>query len=416
MKELVQSLRRRCRLPRVVSNLTPRLRLKPLRFAAAGALAVAFMSIAPCISQASPITYYASRTAFNQAHPGLAVETFSAAKFTGTCYPGSVYCYGFQPSPLNRLTNHAFFSANSILAGITVTTLLPETVGNQNLIVLNNAAVKTGGTKSVGTNNFGDTLVLKFAPGVLAVAADIFACCEDKSPPIPTDAGSFTVSFYNGTTLLDSHTFSETAGAFGFFGVSSTTPITSIQILYTSNEAVTGVDNIAFGPPAPNVVQNPGFENPTNTWQNTSCNYMALRAGSTTIPGWTVSSTTIAEIVWGKTLTCDDHTAAGGTFFVDLTGFGADSPNGAVQQTLKNLTVGHQYGLSLDVVTDNLPPIVSIAGTAVALTKGTTFKRGTDFWTIYTGSFLAPSVNPVLKIQNHGTDVGFVDTVIIKAQ
>lgn len=378
-------------------------------------VAIALLSIAPSICQASPITHYPNRAAFNAAKPGLPVEGFSAARFTGNCYPGSVYCAGFQPSPLNRSTNHAFFSANTILPGITITTLLSETQGNENLIVLNNGAVKNGGTKSVGTNNFGDTLVLKFSPGVLAVAADIFACCEDTSPPVPTDAGDFTVRFYNGTTLIDSITVSEAAGGFGFFGVSSTVPITSIQILYTSNEAVTGVDNVAFGSAAANVVKNGSFEN-INTWQNTSCNYMALMPGSTKIPNWTVTSTTIKEIVWGKTVTCDDHTAAAGTFFLDLTGFGSDSPNGAVLQTLSNLTISHQYSLSLDAISDLNPPLVSINGSVVALTASGTFTRGSDTWTIYKGNFLAPSTNPVLNIQNRGIQVGFVDNVSIKAQ
>lgn len=415
MEGLVQSSHRGREPRRRVSKTMPHLTLR--RSAVAAMLAIALLSIAPSICQASPITYYPNRAAFNAAKPGLPVEGFSAARFSGNCYPGSVYCYGFQPSPLNRSTNHAFFSANTILPGITITTLLSETQGNQNLLVLNNGAVKTGGTKSVGTNIFGDTLVLKFSPGVLAVAADLLACCEDTSPPVPTDAGDFTVRFYNGTTLLDSRTFSEAAGAFGFLGVSSTVPISSIQILYNSNEAVTGVDNVAFGSaPAPNVVRNGSFENAMNTWQNTSCNYMALMAGSTTIPNWTVTATTINEIVWGKTVTCDGHTAAAGTFFLDLTGFGSVSPNGTVQQTLSNLTISHQYSLSLDAISDHNPPLVSINGSVVALTASGKFTRGNDSWTIYKGSFLAPSTNPVLKIQNRGIQVGFVDNVSIKAQ
>jgi hypothetical protein len=386
------------------------------RSAAAAMVAIALLGITPCISQASPITYYSNRAAFNAAKPGLPVEGFSAARFSGNCYPQSEYCAGFQPTPLNSSTHYAFFSANTILPGVTITALLPTGQESQNLTVFNDGAVKTGGTKSVGTGNFGDTLVLKFSPGVLAVAADIFACCENASPPVLTDAGDFTVSFYNGTTLLDSKTFSEAAGGFGFFGVSSTVPITSIQILYTSNEAVTGVDNVAFGPPSPNVVRNPSFENTMNTWQNSSCNYMALNAGSTKIPNWTVALTTINEIVWGKTVTCDGHTAAAGSFFLDLTGFGSDSPNGTVQQTLSNLTISHKYSLSLDAISDHNPPLVSINGSVVAITASGTFSRGSDIWTIYKGSFLAPSTNPVLKIQNQGIDVGFVDNVSIKAQ
>ena len=411
----MEGLDRRCEPRRRVSKTMPHLTLR--RSAVAAMVAIALLSIASSICQASPITYYPNRAAFNAAKPGLPVEGFSAARFTGNCYPGSVYCAGFQPTPLNSSTNYAFFAANTILPGVTITALLPNGRESQNLTVFNNRAVQTGGTKSVGTGNFGDTLVLKFSPGVLAVAADIFACCEDTSPPVLTDGGDFTVSFYNGTTLLDSKTFSEAAGGFGFFGVSSTVPITSIQILYNSNEAVTGVDNVAFGSaPAPNVVRNGSFENTMNTWQNTSCNYMALMAGSTRIPNWTVTLTTINEIVWGKTVTCDGHTAAAGTFFLDLTGFGSVSPNGTVRQTLSNLTISHPYSLSLDAISDHNPPLVSINGIVVVLTPSGTVKRGSDIWTIYKGSFSAPSTNPVLKIQNQGIRVGFVDNVSIKAQ
>jgi hypothetical protein len=417
MADLIQCLHNsfasRCR----VSKTTLLSTLRLWRSTAAAVIAIALLSIAPHICQAATITYYANRAAFNAAKPGLPVERFSAATFTGNCFPGSPYCAGFQASPLNRSTHYAFFSANTILPGITITTLLPESQGNQNLIVLNNGAAKTGGTKSVGTNYFGDTLVVKFSPGVLAVAADIFACCQDTSPPVLTDAGSFTVTFYNGATQLGSRTFSEVAGAFAFFGVSSTVPITSVRILYDSDEAVTGIDNVAFGSaPAPNVVLNPSFENTTSTWVNTSCNYMALAAGSTKIPNWTVSSTTKNDITWGKTLTCDGHTAAVGTFFLDLTGLGSVSPNGTVQQTLSNLTISHQYSLSLDAISDHSPPLVTINGTAVALTASGTVTRGSDIWKIYTGSFVAPSTNPVLKIQNQGINIGFVDNVSIKAQ
>jgi len=105
-----------------------------------------------------------------------------------------------------------------------------------------------------------------------------------------------------------------------------------------------------------------------------------------------------------------------GTFFLDLTGLGSVSPNGTVQQTLSNLTISHQYSLSLDAISDHSPPLVTINGTAVALTASGTVTRGSDIWKIYTGSFVAPSTNPVLKIQNQGIQVGFVDNVSIKAQ
>ena len=143
---------------------------------------------------------------------------------------------------------------------------------------------------------------------------------------------------------------------------------------------------------------------------------MSLKANSAQIPWWTVTSSTINEIVWGKTLTCDGHTAAAGTYFVDLTGYGSDSPNGAVQQTLNNLTTGHGYNVSLDVIDDNLPPLVTVDGAGVTLTKGSTITKGSDVWTIYKGSFTAQSANPVLTIQNQGVQLEFVDNVVVTAK
>ncbi len=86
-------------------------------------------------------------------------------------------------------------------------------------------------------------------------------------------------------------------------------------------------------------VINGSLEDTNGTWVNTNANYMALTAGSTAIAGWTVAPGTVNEIVWGKTPTGDNppQSAADGLFFVDLTGFGSDSPNGAIQQSL-NIT------------------------------------------------------------------------------
>jgi len=166
----------------------------------------------------------------------------------------------------------------------------------------------------------------------------------------------------------------------------------------------------------PNLVRNGSFENPKNTWMDTTCNYMSLLAGAATIPGWTVTGSTVNEIVWAMTPTCDGHTAAAGTFFLDLTGFGSDSPNGAVQQMLKNLTVGQVYTFTMDIITDSAPPTVTVDGSIITLTAGKAFKRGTDLWTPEKGTFTAESANPLLLIQNGGVQIGFLDNVAVKAQ
>jgi hypothetical protein len=169
---------------------------------------------------------------------------------------------------------------------------------------------------------------------------------------------------------------------------------------------------------ARNLVRNGSFENPKGTWVDTTCGYMSVFAGSGAIPGWTVASATINEIVWAKTPTCDNNTAANRTFFLDLTGYRADSPNGAVQQTLHNLTIGRSYTFSVDVISDGMLPLVTIDTVAITLTAGTPFTKGADTWTPEKGVFTAQSAAPVLTIQNQqpGQQINFIDNVIVKAR
>jgi hypothetical protein len=167
-----------------------------------------------------------------------------------------------------------------------------------------------------------------------------------------------------------------------------------------------------------NFVQNGSFENRKNTWIDKTCNYMSLSAGSTAIPGWTVTTSTTNEIVWAMTPTCDSHTAATGTFFLDLTGFGGDSPFGGVQQTMHHLTVGHHYALSLDVEINGLLPLVTVGHMPISLTAGKPFKKGSDTWTPERGTFMAQSANELLTIENQqsGQQIDFIDNVIVKAE
>jgi hypothetical protein len=195
-----------------------------------------------------------------------------------------------------------------------------------------------------------------------------------------------------------------------------TTTLTCIVILIAAAFANIGAQDTDSIVTNPNLVRNSSFENPKRTWIDTRCNYMALAAGSTAIPQWTVSTSTVNEIVWAMTPTCDAHTAAGGTFFLDLTGFGGDSPNGTVQQRLQKLIVGHTYNFSMYVITDSRPPLVTVDGVPVTLTAGKPIKKGSDIWTPQNGTFTAESVNPVLMIQNQAIQIEFVDRVVVRAQ
>lgn len=190
-------------------------------------------TIAPVCSHGASVVFYATRPSFNTAEPGLPVEGFNNAAVAS----GSIL---LQQSPISSATNDSVFSTGSILTGLTISNLNPA--NTPGLIVYGDGAI-FGGTKSVGTNWFGDALVLTFVPGVLAVGTDVFAATS----PGQTLAGDFVENVYHGSTLLGSTTFSEAKGGFGFMGVSSTSQITSISLLYTTNDATTFADNIAFG-------------------------------------------------------------------------------------------------------------------------------------------------------------------------
>jgi Glucodextranase, domain B len=164
-----------------------------------------------------------------------------------------------------------------------------------------------------------------------------------------------------------------------------------------------------------NLVQNGSLEDLNNAFVNTTANYMSLSAGATTIANWTVAPGTIGTIVWGKSPTADNHTASNGSFFVDLTGFGSNSPNGALQQQLQNLIVGQQYAFSMDTEVVGQLPVVTVGGIAVALSPGAAFTAGSDIWTPQTGSFIANATNPVLTIANQspGQQITFIDNIAI---
>jgi RHS repeat-associated protein len=148
-----------------------------------------------------------------------------------------------------------------------------------------------------------------------------------------------------------------------------------------------------------NLVQNGSLEDLSGFFVNTESNYMALYAGATTIAGWTVTPSTLNEIVWAQSPTGDTQYAADGTYFVNLTGFGADSPNGAISQQLQ-LISGQQYTFSMDTLVDTTQPAVTIGSMTVALSAGQPFQVYTDLWVPQTGTFVADSANPVLTIAN----------------
>ena len=186
--------------------------------------AAGFATSASGVSAALPLTYYPSRAAFNAAEPGLPLEVFQPIN-----WPAVI------PAPLSSTTNNGDFVPGSILPGIDIS--------NKN--TQSKATGLYADSSSVACNWFADPMILSFSPAVSAVGADFFASSGGSSW-----AGSFTAVIYNGTATLGVATFSEGAGQTTFFGLTSTLPVTSIEISFhptTDVDWAPHVENIAFG-------------------------------------------------------------------------------------------------------------------------------------------------------------------------
>ena len=174
----------------------------------------------------------------------------------------------------------------------------------------------------------------------------------------------------------------------------------------------------ASGTSAANIVKNGSLEDLKGKFADTRCNYMALHARSRAIAKWTVPPGTTGELAWGKR-TCDGYSAAKGAFFLDLTGFGADSTNGAIRQTLRTRP-GRHYRFSIDVCTCNDGSLaVKVGKKTLSLSPGHPFVVGSASWTPMTARFSGPrNIRPALKIKNvtPGAQIIVIDHVVIEGQ
>lgn len=169
---------------------------------------------------------------------------------------------------------------------------------------------------------------------------------------------------------------------------------------------------------ASNIVLNGSLENLNGSFASGACGYMALGAGSTAIPNWTVNTSTIGQLVWGASPTCDGFSASEGGFFADLSGFGSDSPNGTLEQQLAT-GIGQTYFFSIDLATANSGGVSVVVGAdLLTLSAGSPFLVGGTSWTPYTGSFIAAMSSPLLSIANTSgnASIVFVDNVSITTQ
>ncbi len=160
-------------------------------------------------------------------------------------------------------------------------------------------------------------------------------------------------------------------------------------------------------------VLNGSLEDLNGNFVNDAANFDQLAAGATSIANWTVSAGTTDNIAWGQSVTGDGRSAPFGSFFVDLSGFGDDSPNGAVEQMLSGLLIGGTYNLSL--FSSGTLPLVTVGGVAVPLIGGPSVIAGPDTYTQQTGTFNAVSSNLLLKIANNtpGAQIVFIDNIAV---
>jgi hypothetical protein len=165
------------------------------------------------------------------------------------------------------------------------------------------------------------------------------------------------------------------------------------------------------------IVQNGSFELLTAPFVNSGFNYMQLAASSTELAGWTVTSSG-GHIVLGQTETDDQRFAADGTYFVDLSGFGAESSDGAVSQKISTVG-GATYAFSIDLAGFNDAGAVfaSVGGQVLTLSAGASFTKGLTPWTTWTGAFTGDALDhsPTLTIgdQKAGSQLDFIDDVSI---
>jgi hypothetical protein len=158
--------------------------------------------------------------------------------------------------------------------------------------------------------------------------------------------------------------------------------------------------------PAP--VLNPSFEDLNSSFVDGG-GYMQIAGGSTAIANWTVSAGTTNNIAWGHDAP-GTFTPDGLNFFIDLSGIGAESDNGAVEQNL-SLTPGSQYSFTIaEYMGNDGDVIISLDGTPLAQT----LTGGSNLWNLYSVTFTADiSTVGLLKIANGtpGATEVFIDGV-----
>jgi len=184
-----------------------------------------------CVARAD--TIYSSQSAWDTAVPG---ET--TVNFDGIATASEVVEYGTGPG------------ATTTLDGVTYTAVAPTNAGDYLGVIGSAVAGVDFGvpTLAVGGNPPGPAALLITVPNPVNALGFVF----DND-----DSADVTITLSDGTVETESAFFPD----LNFFGVTSTSGITSVEIsdaLYPSGEQAVFLSEFAFGPSAASTVPEPG--------------------------------------------------------------------------------------------------------------------------------------------------------------
>jgi hypothetical protein len=210
-----------------------------------GTDAVAGGSAGQVLAVRGAITPFPSRVDFDAQFPvaGQSCEDFETNLFND----GEII--GF-PAPLDATTDNAQFAAGSIIPGLTIQDNPLNDAGGGSASGLVAVGATTFGSPSdiVLANTFVDSLDLLIAPGISAVAMDVFSF---------TAGGTATVTFFDATdTQIGSIDVAAGPAAGGFIGVSSPVAIARINIISRDGagaDEAEGADNICLAAGGPDI-------------------------------------------------------------------------------------------------------------------------------------------------------------------
>ncbi|MDP9127760.1 MAG: hypothetical protein M3N08_05830 [Pseudomonadota bacterium] len=187
--------------------------IRPGHFFAASLASIIFLGSLPTSSVAATV-FYSNDATFLSATPAAEVLDLSGLA-------NGVYANGLT------------------LSDVTFATLSPVST-SQALIV---------SAGRIGNNTFGDTLSLAFGPDVTAFGTNVLNAIAEPGGPVST--APITEDVYSSTTLVGQQTITESSG---FFGVSSTAPITKITFISEcESDCSTLLSNISVNAPVSDV-------------------------------------------------------------------------------------------------------------------------------------------------------------------